>query len=430
MPDEPHLEKPAGARVWRTYVWVVRPDGARKRRYVSTGCRSRKAARKRALEIEIEHTDPHAAIARRVTLAEAIGLLIVECESSAKAGNLADETVEFYRWKAAALVAHFGPKFLLSGISSSAPVDEFVTARRGNVGEGTIGKELLVLRMALTLARRRRLWGGIVEDVLPERFNGASEARERVVSVEELQVLLGRLEQDNAARCAWMVASSGEWGASTRALRADVAGAEVLVRGTKTEWRERTVPLATSWQRSLMAYALENSLGQGGLLFRVLPRNALFQDLRRACGGGGFQPGGLAPVSANDLRRTCATWLLAEGASFDDVAKVLGHVDTRMLHRVYGRISTDELRARLQGQILRSRVVAESAGNAGTDGTAGKSGEAMLPQSGDDGVADGARTRNTWSHSPSWLWPKGRRSHRFGLRRKTLSSKSVAGREV
>lgn len=424
--DEPHLEKPAGSRVWRTYVWVTdAATGARKRRYVTTGCRNRKAARRRALEIESEAQDPHLAVAKRTTLEEVLGLWLDAIESEVKAGNNAQATHDYYVAKIAAVLKVFGQDFRIGQFSHAGPADGYVRARRdAGAGQHTIKKELGVLRGALELARRLKLWTGVVEDVLPYKFASGYEPRERVVPPLELQKLFPLLDQDNAARAAWMVATSGEWGASTRAERADVADGAVFVRGTKNEARERTVPIVAAWQRSLMRYAVDNGQGTGALLFRTSTRNAFYQDLKRVCAKLELQP-----ATANDLRRTCATWLLADGASFDDVAKVMGHVDTRMLHKVYGRIGAEELRSRLQAQLgLSSTAVAEQAGKAGTDGAGGKSGSSNPAESGNDGVADGTRTRNTWSHSPVWLWPIGRKNSGMGRGAGRRRSRAVAGR--
>jgi len=341
-------------------------------------------------------------------------------ESNVRAGDNAQATHDYYLAKIAALVSVFGRDFLLGQIDSSAATDAYVAKRRASVGKHTVKKELDVLRWALQLARRRKLWTGIIDDVLPVNYSADYQPRVRVVPPLELQRLLPRLEQDNAARAAWMVATSGEWGASTRALRADFAGGAFRVRGTKNPHRDRTVPITTAWQKSLIDYALANAQGADGLLFRAYTRNVLFQDLRRAC-----RDLELAPCCANDLRRTCATWLLADGVSWDDVAKMLGHVDTRMLHKVYGRIGVDELRARLKMQLglADSRAVADGAGTAGTGGKVGMGNTA---ERGETGVADGARTRNTWSHSPAWFWPKGRESLRMGARRAGGRSSGVA----
>ena len=59
----------------------------------------------------------------------------------------------------------------------------------------------------------------------------------------------------------------------------------------------------------------------------------------------------LAHITPNDLRRTCATRLLAAGVSFELAAKVLGHVNSKMLQEVYGQLTGEELGHLIEGQI-------------------------------------------------------------------------------
>jgi integrase len=91
--------------------------------------------------------------------------------------------------------------------------------------------------------------------------------------------------------------------------------------------------------RSLLEYALAYA-GGDGLLFRRWSN--VRRDLHAACAAVK-----IPPCSPNDLRRTCATWLRAAGASPDLIAPVMGHADTRMVERVYGRLPLEDLRRRL-----------------------------------------------------------------------------------
>jgi hypothetical protein len=85
---------------------------------------------------------------------------------------------------------------------------------------------------------------------------------------------------------------------------------------------------------------VEHAQGTGGLFFRRWSN--VRRDLIEAC-----VRAGIPPCSPNELRRTCATWLRAAGAPPDLIAPVMGHADTRMVERVYGRLSPSDLRGRL-----------------------------------------------------------------------------------
>lgn len=55
-------------------------------------------------------------------------------------------------------------------------------------------------------------------------------------------------------------------------------------------------------------------------------------------------------------RRTCATWLRAQGAPPDLIAPVMGHADSRMVERAYGRLPTDALARRLAAATGQQRI--------------------------------------------------------------------------
>src|SRR5262249_40902894 len=116
---------------------------------------------------------------------------------------------------------------------------------------------------------------------------------------------------------------------------------QVEIRGTKRATRRRVVPLVTEWQRALLRYTLHYAQGEGELLLTTgrkiqeyLPTACKKAKIPRAC--------------LNDLRRTCATWLRAEGAPPHLIAPVLGHRDSTMVERVYGRLQPADLAARLR----------------------------------------------------------------------------------
>ena len=222
-------------------------------------------------------------------------------------------------------------------------VDRYISQRRAEgASENTISKELIALRASLKLARRAGIWRGDPSAVCPIGFAPEYKPRRRFLTQDQVQKLLGALTQDRAAAVAFMVATSAEWGAVCRAERGDVdlGNWRVLVRGTKRTTRWRTVPLVTHVQRSLIEYAVAHAQGVGPMLF--LPWANARRDLGLAC-----DKVGIEPCSPNDLRRTCATWLRQDGAPPDLIAPVMGHADTRMVERVYGRLPLQDLEQRL-----------------------------------------------------------------------------------
>ncbi len=148
---------------------------------------------------------------------------------------------------------------------------------------------------------------------------------------------------DCAARVALILATSACASESDHVLREDVdqETGRVLLRGTKRPTRWRTVPIVTSWQKSLLAYAVKFAGGTEGRLFGSWSN--IRRDLIAAS-----KAAKIDPCSPNDLRRTHSHWLRAEGVPLELVAPMMGHSSTRMVQTVYGKLSADELAAHLR----------------------------------------------------------------------------------
>lgn len=324
-------------RVWYCNVYE---GGVRVQR--STRCCDHKAAQARARLLELAGADPDHARTVAATLSDALRLLVENRRELATAGRRSADTVRFYERKAgtlARILESAGPLPLTS--LRAHHVDAYISQRRAErVKDHTIAKELGALRAALKLARRAAIWKGDPAEVCPIGFAPEYKPRTRSLSRAELGLLLGELRADHAARVAFIVATSACWRETELALRKDPGDDQVLVRGTKRARRFRVVPIVTPEQRSLIAYALEHAKGDGEALFA--PWANVRHDLERAC-----RRAGIPRCSPNDLRRTTGTWLRAAGAAPDLIAPMMGHVDSRMVERVYGRLPTDALAGRL-----------------------------------------------------------------------------------
>lgn len=329
-------------RIYYCYVYEL---GVRVQR--STRCCDKKAAETVARQLERDAADPDHAAARAATLKDAIALTLRHFAELAKAGKKSKATLSFHKAKAghwSRLLEHNARgehvPFPLARLRAKH-IDAYISQRRlEGVGEGTIAKELTTLRVVLKRAKRAGLWRGDVAEVLPVAFAPEYTPRERWLPRPELEKLLAQLVPDRAGRVAFIVATSASWGESDRAERGDVVGNQVAVRGTKRKTRRRVVPVVLEDHRTLLAYALEHACGQQGRLFA--PWTNVRHHLRAAC-----QRAGIAPCSPNDLRRTHSRWLRAAGAPPDLIGPAMGHADTRMVERVYGRLEADELAVRL-----------------------------------------------------------------------------------
>jgi len=86
----------------------------------------------------------------------------------------------------------------------------------------------------------------------------------------------------------------------------------------------------------------------------------------------------IAPLSPNDLRRTCATWLRQHQTEPHLIGAFLGHKDSRMAERVYGRIPVESLGAAL-GQRVGDRRDAFVPATGKSRGTMGRAARAKRP---------------------------------------------------
>ena len=157
---------------------------------------------------------------------------------------------------------------------------------------------------------------------------------------EDVNKLLAELSPDQAA---FIVASSASWGPTDDARRQDIAAdfASVHVRGTKRTTRNRIVPVVLPMQQALLKFASEHGEGTSGYLFRRWTNAG--RDIKAAC-----KRAGVEPCTPNDLRRTFAVWLRSAGAPPDVIAPCMGHRDSNMVERVYGRLTPDMLKIRLR----------------------------------------------------------------------------------
>lgn len=333
------------SRFW----WCNYTDGDGKRVRESTGETNKKDALRYLDEREAEVRDPGFKQRSNATLRAALIALVADrearAESVTKSRSLA--TAEFYFAKSKVLLAKLGRETLLSQITP-ALLDQYVLARRqARIKDTTIHKEITTLRAALKIARRAGLWSGDIDALLPE-ISGQSEPRQRWLTERELMLVIEDLVEskapDRAARIAFVVATSSEWAATERAMRSDISedGHFVRVRGSKRDTRDRVVPIARAWQEDLLAIARMHSQGKEPLMFKPWLHSNSIRDLWLCA-----QRVKIERFSWNDLRRTCAQWLRRDGVALELVSAVLGHADTRMVSRVYGRLDPAELRRQI-----------------------------------------------------------------------------------
>lgn len=328
----------------RGQIWHARfYDAAGRRQSASTHCHDKAAAAGVARRFEREASDPDLARASGATFVGALSAMLLAFDELVTAGKKASDTFEFYRKRSAHLLRAHDVGIFPSALKMlrAHHLDEYISGRRlEKVSESTIYKELVTLRKTLKLAKRSGLWKGDIDEIIPT-FNGESKPRERALTFGEVPALIRELAAKRGARVAFAIALGADPRDCERALRSDIGETSVRLRGTKNELRDRIVPIVRPWQRQLLDFALEHADGEKDQLFADIWLKSV-RDLGLAC-----DAIGIPRVNNKDLRRTFATWLRAEGAAPADIGVAMGHKDSRMVERVYGRLSAADLANRL-----------------------------------------------------------------------------------
>lgn len=230
----------------------------------------------------------------------------------------------------------------LSAISAEV-VDAYVSQRlREGAQRTTIAKELSTLRGTLRLAKRHGRFNKDLDAIMPLNFSPKYKPKERALSELEIRQLLSKLRVDRAGLVSFLLATGATYPSEVVNLRksdVDTKRWMVRLRGTKREMRDRQVPIVTfarKWLESSIAY------------MPFAPWSNIRRDLHIAC-----DAAGIARCSPNDLRRSIATLMRARGVEPSLIGAYLGHRDSRMAERVYGRLAPEQL-AHLLEQRLRS----------------------------------------------------------------------------
>ncbi len=143
-------------------------------------------------------------------------------------------TLHFVQTKAARLREYLGKENDVNALTLRE-LEAYALKREENVKRVTVGKELALLRYALSRAKKKGRFAGDLEKIFPE-YRTPYRPKKRWLSREEYEKLLGEFE--NPARKLWIVTAvyTGARASELEGLMwKDVRGNEVHVRGTKTE---------------------------------------------------------------------------------------------------------------------------------------------------------------------------------------------------
>ena len=320
---------------WCSFPW--KGENVRK----STRCTTRAAALLVAQRWERERADPFHAAAASATLGGVVTTFLATLDRR----DVPAATKAMYRQKCGVLVRLFGAEMPLVELEDPKRVDHFIEQRQAEpvafdedgsptrfVSANTMHKELVALRQVLKHARRRGEFRRDPAEVLPVGFSAKYEPRKTALTMPQAEALLQELGERGRV-VAFILATSARRSEAFAARAEDLSVATGVVQlyGSKTTTSNRTVTVQP-FALALLEYA------KGGVTWGHLftPWPNMRRALQRAC-----KRVGAPRVTANDLRRTLATWLIEGGASTYAVSKVLGHSSTAMVERVYGRPRED-----------------------------------------------------------------------------------------
>lgn len=155
---------------------------------------------------------------------------------------------------------------------------------------------------------------------------------------EDAKRLVLAVPLPHRAAIALMAATGMELQAVERVARRDVDldVGTVRARGGKNFWRDRVVRGTEPWAWSIFAEYARDFLPDA-LLFGDVSRDTIRSQHHRAA-----KLLNLPKTTLHDWRHSYAVWSLKDGLSPTVVARQLGHKDTTLLARVYGRYVPDE----------------------------------------------------------------------------------------
>lgn len=311
-----------------------------KRRSLKT--KDRTVAKIAAANIERRAADPTYSAAHETTVEQALKAFIKRQEQRRKSPG----TMKMHDAHIRHIARVLGAETPLVAIDSKA-VDHYLATRDAEGAElSTQGKELSTIRGTLRLAARNGQFHRSLESVMPHGFEVNYVPIETHLTLTDFDKLLSVLTPERAAVCAFIVATAADWKSVHAARRLDfnLKAGTALIRGSKNPHRRRVIPILEVF-RPLVEMCV-----------KLMPFQAwgnVRRDLEVAC-----RRAKVTKITPRDLRRSHGSILRQLGVEPHLISKMMGHIDARMVERVYGQLPPDSLAA-LMSDRLAEAVVAQ-----------------------------------------------------------------------
>ncbi|HXH48197.1 MAG TPA: tyrosine-type recombinase/integrase, partial [Terriglobia bacterium] len=223
---------------------------------------------------------------------------------------------------------------------TSAQVSDYVTARLGKVGKGSVRKELNSLKHLFRLVCGEwKLLPRFANPCLDVQSPRVRDERTQHLSPDRFRRLLAASPDNVRPIFALLTATGMRRSELLTCQWKYVDNTRILLPTSKND-EPKEIHLNTFAQKVL------ESIPQGepdGLLFPSITPEAVSMAFHRVCKLLGF-----ADIRLHDLRHTFATWLRQGGVELDVIAAQLGHRDLRMTKR-YARIAGSQVREAVKG---------------------------------------------------------------------------------
>lgn len=256
--------------------------------------------------------------------------------------GLSDATMEIHADKGGRLIVVLGANRNVNELTLM-DAEAYVDLRlQQDAGLSTIEKEWGLLRAALRLAARHDMYPADPSRIWPDALRDVEKPRTRWMTVEEARKMALALPKTRGDHFIAYLHTGVRHSELYKITAADVdsAARSVFVRGEKgnKDRARRHVPLSVeAWE----VFARRVAQHPKGPLFPdVWSSSAMARALKKASGKAKIPK----VDSANDLRRTFATWLLHAGVPEATTIRLMGHVNSKMVRRVYAQHSAGLLR--------------------------------------------------------------------------------------
>jgi len=346
----------------RGKTWWIRTDPITKKQ-ASTGQQRRELADKVYTERCRLAADPNY-VPEDQASKDSVNTWVTEfVQAKRENPNRSESTADFYDKKLGHITRVFGGK-VGYGVSMDIAFttknwDHYVKERRREgARDTTILKEIGAARTLAKFAKRRGGFRGDPSIFKPEDLDDDYEPKDRFLTCEELVKLLVALSEPcegrsgaphRAAHVALSIALAARYAEAFNVTPEDVDinNWTVKMNGTKTARAGDTIPISEPF-RPLLALALPY------LPLKPWANNNQWRTLKLAC-----ERAQIPPVTSNDLRRTHSSWLTEAGVPDSVVARVMRHVDERMVRRVYGRARPERLGGAITAVLAGGNATAE-----------------------------------------------------------------------